>query len=192
MRRTSLERDYFEGLYAKYADPWGFESSAYERDKYDATLFALPRSRYARGLEVGCSIGVLTERLARRCDWLTAIDIAEQPLEAARCRCAHLPNVSFARASAPADWPEGRFDLILLSEVVYYLSPSDVGRLAARVLESLEDGGDLLLVHWTEPTDYPLSGDEAAELLLQHACPPLRIVRRERRNKFRLDLASRS
>ena len=191
MNRRSLNRKYFEDLYAKDADPWRFATSDYERAKYDATLAALPKGRYARALEVGCSIGVLTQRLAARCDHLLAVDIAEEPLRAARRRCAKLPGVRFARANAPADWPEGAFELILLSEVVYYLDYADVERLAARVRQSLDDGGDLLLVHWTGLTDYPLSGDEAADLLLEHVCPPLRMVRRERRQQFRLDLASR-
>lgn len=192
MSAASLSRDYFDDLYAKAPDPWSFASSGYERAKYDATLAALPKARYARALEVGCSIGVLTKRLAARCDALLATDIAEEPLKAARGRCADLPHVTFVQASAPAEWPEGRFDLILLSEVVYYLSAADVERLAARVLGSLDEGGDLLLVHWTQPTNYPLSGDEASDLLLKQTCPPLRALSHERREKFRLDLARRA
>jgi cyclopropane fatty-acyl-phospholipid synthase-like methyltransferase len=191
MSRPSLDRKYFEDLYAEEPDPWQFESSTYERDKYEATLAALPRERYARALEVGCSIGVLTQRLGARCDSVLATDIAEEPLRAARRRCAKLSGVEFACSSAPGQWPQGRFDLILLSEVVYFLGRSDVATLAARVLDSLDEGGDLLLVHWTGPTDYPLSGDEAAELLLKLTCPPLRVVRHEQRERFRLDLASR-
>jgi predicted TPR repeat methyltransferase len=188
--RASLDRKYFEDLYAEDPDPWRFATSAYEREKYAATLAALPKSRYARALEVGCAIGVLTRSLGARCDNLLATDIAEEPLRAARRRCADLPGVRFARAAAPVDWPDGAFDLIVLSEVVYYLDRADTEHLAARVRDSLAGRGDLLLVHWVGATDYPLSGDEAAALLLTQACPPLRIVRQERREQFRLDLAS--
>ncbi len=83
MTRASLDCQYFEDLYAKDPDPWRFASSDYERRKYKVTLAALPRGRYARALEVGCSIGGLTQKLAARCDRLLAIDIAEGPLRAA-------------------------------------------------------------------------------------------------------------
>ena len=66
MRDTTLPLAHFEDLYRRSADPWGFASSGYEAAKYAATLAALPRDRYARGLEVGCSIGVFTAALAGR------------------------------------------------------------------------------------------------------------------------------
>ena len=69
----SLPAGYFEALYAAAPDPWDFEGSDYERGKYAATLAALPQPRYARALEVGCSIGVLTALLAPRCDRLLAV-----------------------------------------------------------------------------------------------------------------------
>jgi hypothetical protein len=88
MRRQTMGADYFCDLYARDADPWKFASSDYERHKYEATLNALPMDRYARGLEVGCSIGVFTSMLAPRCESLVAIDPAERALEEARLRCA--------------------------------------------------------------------------------------------------------
>ena len=168
---SSLPPDYFEAIYARDPDPWRFAESAYERGKYDATLAALGQPRYRRALEVGCSIGVLTRDLAARCDSLLAVDAAAAPLEAARARCAPLPHVSFAQMLVPGEWPDpaARFDLILLSEVVYYLHAADVARLAGRVGASLAPGGEVLLVHWTEATDYPLSGDAATELFIEAA-----------------------
>lgn len=185
----SLPAGYFEALYAREPDPWSFETSAYERGKYDATLAALPRARYGRALEVGCSIGVLTADLAPRCDRLIALDAAEAPLLRARERLAPLPHVAFARARVPAEWPDGAaaFDLILLSEVVYYLDAADVERLAGRVRDALAPGGDVLLVHWTGETDYPLSGDEAVQRFVA-ASPGLSPIRAERAERYRLDL----
>ena len=75
--RTRIRPEFFERLYAAEPDPWGFETSAYERAKYDATIAALPPGPISTALEVGCSIGVLTERLARRCDRLLAVDVSE-------------------------------------------------------------------------------------------------------------------
>ena len=186
----SLPPDYFEAIYARDPDPWRFAESAYERAKYDASLAALTRPHYARVLEVGCSIGVLTQDLAPRCDTLLALDAAAAPLEAARARCAGLPQVAFRQVRVPQDWPaaEAPFDLILLSEVVYYLDAADVGRLAARVGASLAPGGEVLLVHWTGATDYPLSGDAATEIFLREAAGFALVTRQARTERYRLDL----
>ena len=92
----------------------------------------------------------------------------------------------------PEQWPDGVFDLILLSEVVYYLSPEDVGRLAARVVSSLPRGGSAILVHWTGPTDYPLSGDEAVALFIGRIGPTCFVERADRYSQFRVDVLSRA
>ncbi|KMO12161.1 class I SAM-dependent DNA methyltransferase [Methylobacterium platani] len=185
---TSLPPGYFDAAYAADPDPWNFAASPYERDKYAATLAALPRPHYAAALEVGCSIGVLTAALAHRCDALLGLDVAEAALDRARTRCRDLPGVRFARAQVPGAWPEGRFDLILLSEVVYYLDAADVARLAARVRAGLAPGGDVVLVHWTGETDYPLTGDEAADLFIRETRGPLAVERQIRTGAYRLDV----
>ena len=135
--RQTLRPAYFDALYTADPDPWKFAASPYERDKYALTLDAIPQPRYRSALEVGCSIGVLTKSLASRCDALVAIDAAQMPVVEARRRCADLPGVRFEQMFVPDEWPDGDFELILLSEVVYYLSRNDVGRLAARVTGSL-------------------------------------------------------
>src|ERR1700710_2019517 len=122
----SLTPEYFSELYASNPDPWNFVTSPYEHAKYEATLAALSRPAYAEGLEVGCSIGVLTRRLADRCAHLLSLDVAESALDAARARCADSPHVDFLRAAVPAEWPPGRFDLIVLSEVLYFFTPEDL------------------------------------------------------------------
>ena len=86
----------------------------------------------------------------------------------------------------------GAFELILLSEVVYYLSRDDVARLAARVTSSLARGGSVILVHWTGPTNYPLSGDEAAALFIERIGPTCVVERADRYAEFRLDVLSRA
>jgi SAM-dependent methyltransferase len=191
----TLPADYFDEVYRANTDPWNFETSAYEREKYATTVAALPRPLYQRGFEVGCSLGVLTEQLARRCAHLLAVDIAEAPLVRARQRCAHLPQVEFRRLSLPAEFPVGAtFDLIVLSEVGYYWALPDLERTAELLLAALEPGGHLLLVHWTPPVhDYPLTGDEVHDFFLRQATPagPLEHLGGQRHETYRLDLLAR-
>jgi SAM-dependent methyltransferase len=189
--RATLKPEYFDSIYKADPDPWNFADSPYEQGKYAITLNAMPKPRYRSALEVGCSIGVLTRSLALRCDAVVAIDAARTPLVEARRRCADLPGVRFEQMFVPEQWPDGVFELILLSEVVYYLSREDVGRLAARVTRSLPAGGSVLLVHWTGPTDYPLSGDEAVALFIERVGSTCVVERSDRYRRFRLDVLSR-
>jgi SAM-dependent methyltransferase len=172
-RSASLSDDYFDGVYAHADDPWSFETSRYEHAKYTDTLRSLPRETYANALEVGCSIGVLTERLAERCERLLSVDVAEAALAKARERCAHLPHVRFERRRLPETFPSGSgagalaepFDLILLSEVGYYWSEEDLREVLRLCAERLVEGGHLLLVHWTPYVeDYPLRGARVHEI----------------------------
>jgi 2-polyprenyl-3-methyl-5-hydroxy-6-metoxy-1,4-benzoquinol methylase len=186
--KDTISRGYFDELYTGQADPWQFEASEYEQAKYAVTLAALPRQRYKNALEIGCSIGVLTGRLALRCEALIALDIANAALESARARCGRLPHVTFQQAAVPRDWPSGIYDLILLSEVIYYLDASDVGWLADRVASSVAPGGDILLVHWLGETHYPLSGDEAAGRFIDKISKRAKLLQQNRLESYRLDL----
>ncbi|MBC6992445.1 class I SAM-dependent DNA methyltransferase [Hymenobacter sp. BT491] len=189
---NTLPPDYFAGVYQANADPWKFETSPYEHEKYATTLAALPRPRYGRAFEVGCSLGVLTEQLATRCDYLLAVDVAEAPLERARARCANLPQVEFRLMFLPNEFPDGSaFDLIMLSEVGYYWSLPDLERVATGLLDRLAPRSQLLLVHWTPVVhDYPLTGDEVHEFFLSQATVsgPLRHLHGQRYETYRLDL----
>ena len=187
----SLGQNYFTDLYERDADPWKFETSRYEHEKYSATLAALRSRRFVRGLEVGCSIGVLTLQLSLYCDNLIATDVSEIALGRARQRCAGLP-VTFQRQMAPAEWPAGRFNLIVLSEMLYYFDMRDLKRMARRVLAAIAADGVVLLVHWLHPTEYPLNGDEAASGFVAACGMRLHVDQQWRTADYRIDVLSAS
>ena len=126
MMKNTLPADYFAHVYNNSSDPWHFETSPYEKEKYEATLDAMPKPRYSKGLELGCSIGVLTKMLATRCEQLLSTDISEAPLQKARERLKGNPQVTFLQAALPNEYPNETFDLIVMSEVGYYLSLEDL------------------------------------------------------------------
>jgi predicted TPR repeat methyltransferase len=164
-----LGREYFEGLYAESSDPWDFETSEYEREKYRRTLEVLGERHFHRALEAGASIGVFTEMLADRCDELLAVDVSERAVNAARERLSGQGHVRVERRTLPEEMPDGPFDLIVASEVLYYF-PREEMLAALRAFEhELAQGGTLLAVHWRRETrTYPLQGDEVHELLVGH------------------------
>ena len=185
----TLNDGYFEDVYNASDDPWDFETSEYERAKYERTLAALPRERYGRALEVGCSIGVLTGLLAGRMDTLLSVDVNDKALARARERNRALAHVTFERRRLPEQAPDGLFDLIVLSEVGYYLAAPDLERLLDTVTARLAPGGDLILVHWTPLVpDYPLTGDEVHEAALRRTPSPFSHLHNERHERYRLDV----
>lgn len=188
MIAPALQPGYFDALYEGSADPWGFETSPYEDAKYAATLAALDGRHYADAIEIGCSIGVLTARLAPSCDRLLGTDVAEAALAIARKRCAAQPQVRFALSTLPDRPPPGGFDLILLSEVLYYFDDAGIARTADAVRAMALPDADILLVHWLGPTpDYPQTGDGAVGAF-EAALSPFEVRRRERTPQYRLDL----
>jgi cyclopropane fatty-acyl-phospholipid synthase-like methyltransferase len=187
MSRESQPPEHFARLYEHSPDPWNLAGSEYERRKYDATMAALGERRFQSGLEAGCSIGVLTERLAARCARLLALDIIPAAIEAARTRCAAHPHVRVEAMRVPGQWPAELFDLIVFSEILYFLAEEDLRLAAARARQSILPGGLILLVNYTGPTDDPCTGDEAASGFIA-AAPDLQVVMQTQAPRYRLDL----
>jgi SAM-dependent methyltransferase len=190
----TLPPQYFDEVYQANEDPWNFETSAYEQDKYAATVAALPRAHYNQAFEIGCSLGVLTEQLATRCAHLLAVDVAAAALAKARRRCAHLPQVAFELMRIPEEFPAQQFELLIVSEVGYYWSPEDLETARGKILAALRPGGHVVLVHWTPPVhDYPLTGDDVHEFFLSWVEPagPFRHLTSRRAPTYRLDVLER-
>ena len=155
----SLPRGYFDRLYAAADDPWSLATRWYERRKYALTTAVLPRPRYAEAVEVGCSVGELTAALAGRCDRVTAWDISAGAVDRARARTAGLPGVRVEQRAVPADRLP-RCDLLVLSEVLYYLGDDDLAAVLTALPAALRPGGTLVAVHWRHPVEeYPQTGD---------------------------------
>jgi SAM-dependent methyltransferase len=186
-RTATILPDYFDSLYAADADPWRFRSSDYEKQKYAETLGALSQSRYHRALEVGCSIGIFTKMLARRCDRVLAIDASKLAIEEARKHWPGNGNVTFEVRMVPADFPAASFDLIILSEVLYYLEPDDLLRVAAQCTGALTPEGEIILCHWLGETDYPLTGMAASDLFVQAMAERLPVRTALQNMEYRLD-----
>ncbi len=194
MSGKSWDRAVFDRLYAADPDPWRFDSSPYEAAKYADTLACLGEARFARALELGCANGAMTTRLAERCAALLAVDIAPAAAALARARCAGQPQVSVVVARLPDELDQlpglqgPGFDLVVVSEVLYFLSPEDIDRLAARLATCLAADALVLLVNWTGHTDTPCTGEQAADRFVAALTAGLPLtVRTVRRDRYRLD-----
>jgi SAM-dependent methyltransferase len=159
---------YFDQMYANRADPWDLAIRWYEQRKYSITLALLPDRRYRHAFEPGCSIGTLTELLAQRCDHVTAVDVAEAALAGAEERlttAGSRDRVTLLRSALDAPWPAEPFDLVVLSEVGYYLDGDLLAEVLARECARLP-GMTLVAAHWRhDVADYPLTGDQVHDII---------------------------
>lgn len=187
----TIGQDYFDDMYARHDDPWGFDSRWYEERKRAVLLAALPRRRYRTLFEAGCATGALTEALVERAERVLAVDLAPAALERARSRLSAHRTVELRRATLPAEWPEGEFDLVVLSEVAYYWAGDDLDRGLTAAVSALTADGHLVACHWRHPVaEYPRSGDEVHAVIA--ATPGLtRLVRHEEED-FLLEVFGRA
>ena len=157
---TSMAAEWFEKFYDRHEDPWGFETRWYERRKRGVLMAALPKAELGDVLEIGCSTGLITSELAARAVRVVALDPVDSALEAARARVDD-DRVTFVQGQVPHDWPEGRYDTVVLSEVGYYLSSTDLARTIHLIEDCLADDGCLVACHWRHPVaEYPHTGDD--------------------------------
>lgn len=153
VKEVSPDRAQFDALFARDADPWRFRERWYEQRKRMLTLAVLPRERYRCAFEAGCANGELAAALATRCDALLAVDISAHAVEHARERLASTAQVRVERRTLPDEWPDGTFDLLVLSELVYYLTPAATDTLIERIGGALTDDATVLACHWLHPFD---------------------------------------
>jgi predicted TPR repeat methyltransferase len=166
---TRLPDAYFDDKYAEAADPWQLEERWYERRKYAITLGLLPHPRYRHAFEPGCSIGVLTEHLTHRCDHVTATDVATVALDAANRRLVEAGSrerVALLHSSLDEPWPATQFDLVVLSEIGYYLEAAQLRTVLDREVARLARGTVIIAAHWRHRVDdYPITGDHANDII---------------------------
>jgi 2-polyprenyl-3-methyl-5-hydroxy-6-metoxy-1,4-benzoquinol methylase len=152
-------------LYRQSPDPWGHATRAYERAKFARTIAALDGRRFRQAVEIGCGIGVLTELLARRCEALLGIDCVASAVASARLRLAGQSHVRLGVGVAPDDLPHLSPDLIVLSEVLYFMTRAEIIRLAAWCDAHAAPAARIVIVSWNGPTGEALSGPASAALL---------------------------
>lgn len=162
-----MEENYFHEMYRESDDPWGFATRWYEQRKYALTMAALSKHHYRRAFEAGCSIGVFTEQLAARCDEVLAVDLSPKAIDVARQRLLPVADrVTVESGNFVEDWPAGEFDLIVVSEVLYYFDDTQLDAVIGQVADALTDDGEVVAVHWRWPVaEYPATGDQVHDRL---------------------------
>lgn len=158
----------FDRLYRQDSDPWNVATSWYEQRKIAIAGACLNEASYSRALDPACGTGHLAREVARRCGAVLACDAAAAAVQAAAATCADLPNVELAVRRLPYDAAASSepFDLLLLSEFLYYLDAATRSASIDSLLPLLAPRAEVLAVHWREqPEDGTCGGEDVhAEL----------------------------
>ncbi|MDO5735821.1 MAG: bifunctional PIG-L family deacetylase/class I SAM-dependent methyltransferase [Propionibacteriaceae bacterium] len=154
----------FEALHAGQADPWRVHSSFFEQRKRALTLATLTSPHYGRVVELGCSVGALAADLAARTSHLLAVDESASAVQRASAALAHLPHVEVVQMQVPEKLGILDADLVVISEIGYFLSPSRLRRLARAVRSS--GCATVLACHWRHDIEgWPLDGQVVHRIL---------------------------
>lgn len=180
--QTELDALYFGG-----DDPWAFRTSAYERAKFAATAAALSRPAYYHALEIGCGNGELALRLAPRCARYTGVDGAAVAVAAAR---RAVPRARFHQLYLPHELPDGNYDLLILSEVLYFLDAGGIASLA-RQIRWRWPVAETVVVTWLGPTGATNGGEAALETFAAAMGPGVGFAKVADADGYRIDRAVR-
>ncbi len=189
-RDDATATDHFDDMFARSGDPWGYDDTPYERDRFARTTAALAGRRYDRALELGCANGALTRQLAPLCGHLLATDASGGAIAAAGSRVDGLANVRLERRSMPGQVPPGPFDLIVASDFLYYLGLRGVVALMAELEAQAAPGCRMLIASYLGETQTRITGEMSSEIALAHL-PGWRRIHRERTDKLRIDVLDR-
>lgn len=164
----------FEALWRSDADPWDFATSAYEQEKYARTLAACGPAPLGDVLEIASANGVFSALLAPHCASLTTLECAPSAVALARERLAAAGHagVDVREGLVPDDLPDAPagFDVVVASEVLYYLDRRTLDDAVDRLVALLRPGGRLVAVHWTpDAPDHVLPGRVPHEVLRARA-----------------------
>lgn len=165
----------FNKKFLRYSDPWRYQTTVHEQNRFQVMERAIQDRRYEQALEIGCYQGLFSERLLALTRDLTCLDISPVALKRCRRRLEAVlgsrewasrggrwrPQVEYVRANFRSWDPlPKRYDLIVMGDVFYYLEPalklrkhfgeaihSTLPDAARRVVGWLKPGGRMLMTH---------------------------------------------
>jgi len=174
MSRIPIDLAGFEAKFRDNPDPWNYASSSFEAFKRRVLLQACGENVFGRGLELACANGQTTISLSGRCLRLLAVDGSQAAIEEARKRTSGMVGVRVAKAALPQDMPRGPFDLIVASEILYYLSKADLELTLDRIYGALAPGGRVVVLHHVVDFDdaacRPAFAQGRAEAFFEQRC----------------------
>lgn len=186
-RPQVVEPGHFDDLFARSPDPWAYLTDPYEADRLARTLGAVGDHWYPAAIELGCANGHMTAQLAAQCGHLIAMDASREARAVAQARLGGLANIDLRLGTMPHGFPAGSFDLMMLSDFLYYLGFDGCVTLAGKLSASAAPGCRMVIANYLGETNCALTGEMAAELMIAHL-PDWTVSHHERCDRLRIDV----
>ncbi len=106
-------------------------------------------------LDIGCGAGLFLALLASTKTGIKGVgfDASHPAIETAQLMLKRTQaNLLFTRLEAAEPWPEGRFDVVSLIDVLHHVPPSEQQDVVRRAIEKVKPGGVLL---YKDMADHP-------------------------------------
>lgn len=143
----------FDRKFTDNDDPWRTFSDRDEAYKRRAILHGLGLGPIGRVLEVAAGNGSNSVALARAALRLDATEGTASGTDLVRRAVGEDQRVRVRQLVLPGRFPSAAYDAVVVAEILYYLSPSDMAQVARDVAAHLRAGGRLVLAH--HRVDYP-------------------------------------
>ena len=164
---------HFDELFTQDSDPWGYRTEFAEQRRHQLLMAMLESASYSSVFEPGCANGTLTELLAGRADRVLAWDASGRAVMRARDAVGSLAIVHVEQGSVPDQWPLQTFDLIVLSDFLYYLDDGGARRVVERSAQSVSAGGSIVVCHWLGSAhDFQIPGGVAVHEVVESVLGP--------------------
>jgi 2-polyprenyl-3-methyl-5-hydroxy-6-metoxy-1,4-benzoquinol methylase len=160
MRPISL--DGFDRKFANDDDPWSTFTNGDEALKRRAVLHAIGTGPWGRVLEVAAGNGSNSAAIASRALRLDATEGTESGTALVAKALKGRRRAHALKLVIPDRLPRVQYDVIVVAEVLYYLSLRDMIQTARDLAATLRSGGTLVLAH--HRVDYPDFAQHAAHL----------------------------
>lgn len=149
-RSRSFKANYFDRLYTFSHDPFENEASSYEQAKLDLIFQFLFLEPYKLLMDMGCGTGAMTVQLAKKVKQTIGIDFSQEAIAIARQRYGNTPNLDFVVANLSEYKPSSKADVIVASEVLYYIrrnSKQEFEKVVRNIASLVLPGGKLIVSH---------------------------------------------
>jgi SAM-dependent methyltransferase len=138
----------FDAKFAQDDDPWRTFDNRDEALKRAAILHAMGAGPWGRVLELAAGNGSNSAAIAPRALRLDATEATTSGTAlVAKAVGARRRRARAIRLAVPARLPRPRYDVVVVAELIYYLSPRTMARTARDIADVLRPGGVLVLAH---------------------------------------------